>query len=318
MDNVFVIGDVHGNLDRLEALLKQEGLLIWCKWCEGTGMFNGEDINLDCRVCKGIGWCRDRFAKDRDGVTIVQLGDLADFGNTKRCSPTSDLLCYKYVTENRWCDVVLWGNHDRAMIDNGHAFNGFEPNYEAGHYVNMLFQAGRMMLAMDAHGFLLTHAGLASGFKQQKVPDELKTDLTKFVDWLNDEDEKWLETGECDRQVQAIRDACGRKRGGGSPIGGVLWRDIGEGLYDGFRQIFGHSADHEDHQVRMCSKNQTVRLDPADSSAEKFAEIVGVAAAANMKPSYCLDIGGKPKSDPNSNCLAGIWLPSEKIVRVDL
>jgi hypothetical protein len=31
MDNVFVIGDVHGNLDRLEALLKQEGLLTWCK-----------------------------------------------------------------------------------------------------------------------------------------------------------------------------------------------------------------------------------------------------------------------------------------------
>jgi hypothetical protein len=60
---------------------------------------------------------------------VVQLGDLGHFGQDG--SPTADTLCYKYVTDNRWCDIVLWGNHDRAEVDSSHSSRGFLKNYDA-------------------------------------------------------------------------------------------------------------------------------------------------------------------------------------------
>lgn len=313
MDNVFVIGDVHGNLDRLEALLKQEGLLVWCEDCEGGGdKLNYMGLPLidseDCPVCKGIGW-----ARAKTDVTIVQLGDLGHFGSGG--SPTGDMLCYKYVTENRWADVVLWGNHDRALVDSQHAFTGFEYPRDGTvlHYLIQLHEQGRLQTAFDAHGFLLTHAGLAAHFKQQAVDPELKTDLTKFVDWINDEDEKYL-TGQLnprapyvdfklDLNAIGVINAISSRRGGRGAVGGILWRDINESLYQGFRQIFGHSADHRKRQVRYCTKG-------AFSRSPGWAD--------KKRISYCIDIGGKAKDGQEGACLAGIWLPSEKIVEIRL
>jgi hypothetical protein len=296
--SVFVIGDVHGHLDRLEALLKQEGLLVRCEWCDGGQVFGGSATHMDlrdCGHCKGLG---QRRAKA--DTAVVQLGDLGHFGID--ASPTADLLCYKYVTENHWADVVLWGNHDRAQIDNGHAFSGFLRNHEALHYIKMLHNEGRLQLAYEAYGFLITHAGLAGAFRDQPVVDEYKTSPQTLADWLNVQDLLTIGGEDCDEQAQAIRDAIGTRRGGPVPTGGILWRDIEEKLYDGFRQIFGHSADRKKHQVRYCAKNLATR----DASS----------VVPRNGWSYCIDIGGK--GEPGADCLAGIWLPSEKIVRVDL
>lgn len=315
MDSVFVIGDVHGNLDRLEALLKQEGLLVWCDECQGGGQlvtgrhpadndFGWDYDYKDCDACKGIGQKRVR-----NDVTVVQLGDLGHWGEGG--SPTGDLLCYKYVTENRWCDVVLWGNHDRAMVDGQHAFTGFIPDYQTAHFLSILQSEGRLQTAFDAHGFLITHAGLASSFKHQKVDPTLKTDLEAFVDWINDEDDKYLQhnprnrdTSVMDANVAGIVNAIGSRRGGHGATGGILWRDIEENLYDGFRQIFGHSADHKEHQVRVVGK----------SSHSRYRKGVPIWGSE----SYCIDIGGKANAGREGHCLAGIWLPSEKIVEVRL
>lgn len=303
MDNVFVIGDVHGHLDRLEALLRQEGLLVWCDDCEGGGteteFYPGDQTAMvDCQVCKGLGWKRDRL-----DVTVVQLGDLGNFGEGG--SPTGDLLCYKYVAQNQWADIVLWGNHDRALVDEAHAFTGYHPDYQTAHFVFQLYAEGRMQLAFEAHGFLITHAGLALAFKQQKVPDQYKTDPVAFMDWINAEDDKYLETGECDKQAWGIRDAISPKRGGRGAVGGILWRDQTENLYDGFRQVFGHSVDHRKRQVRYAWRKTTQRVNTKGQLQCK------------SPPSYCIDIGGKGEQLGDA-CLAGIWLPSERIVRVDL
>jgi hypothetical protein len=309
VDNVFVIGDVHGHLDRLEALLKQEGLLVRCPTCDGGGMEDGHwsdpDYGLDsvdCTECKGLG-----VARARKDVTVVQLGDLGHFGS--RGSSTGDLLCYKYVTENHWCDVVLWGNHDRALVDRTHAFTDFMHDGQTIHFVRMLHNEGRLQLVFAAHGFLISHAGLAAAFKQQKIDERLKTDLEAFVEWMNDEDEKYLgasmtspsvDSKELDRQAIGIRDAISYRRGGSGSVGGLLWRDIQENLYDKWRQIFGHSADTKKHMVRACFKDYCQRnLDGAYGC------------------SYCIDVGGKGEQ-PGDACLAGIWLPSEKIVEVRL
>jgi hypothetical protein len=271
---------VHGHLDRLEALLKQEGFLDRCEECDGSGTY-GDGYDQDCPWCQGLGWIRLRT-----DVTIVQLGDLGHFG--RDASPTGDILCYKYVTDNRWADIVLWGNHDRALVDPGHAFNGFLQNYEVMHYIQLLRGQGRMRLAYEAHDFLITHAGLALAFKDQKVNDGLKTDPAKLADWLNTEDEKylsqWLDGAVKNRhvldyQALAIRDAIGTRRGGRVNVGGILWRDINEKLYDGFRQVFGHSADSERGQVRYCTKAIHTRKPLA------LGDMIDEA-------SYCIDVGG--------------------------
>jgi hypothetical protein len=294
MQDVFVIGDVHGHLDRLEALLRQEGLLGRCDNCNGAGLVQGRYADLgedDCPSCDGEGWERKRRE-----VLVVQLGDLGHFGT--RGSRTGDEMCYRYVTRNRWCDIVLWGNHDRASIDGAHHATDFIQVPTANHYIRQLFDQGRMQIALEAHGFLITHAGLAAAFKNQRLPSEiLRTHVESLVDWLNDEDERYIESGPkgVDQSALAIINAIGARRGGRVPTGGILWRDINEGLYDGFRQIFGHSADSDKH-----------------AAPETFPHTDDWNAW-----SYCIDIGGKGER-PGDACLMGIWLPSEKIVRVDL
>ena len=160
-------------------------------------------------------------------------------------------------------------------------------------------------------GFLITHAGLAQAFKGQNVDQKLKIDLREFVAWMNEEDAKYLDAhlsidldAEPDKNATGIRDAISAHRGGGSNVGGILWRDINEKLYGGFRQVFGHSADPE-NQVRYCWKNGHTR--DKDLVPTNFRDSM----------SYCIDIGGKP-GRPGNSCLAGIYLPSETTVRVDL
>lgn len=305
MDDTFVIGDVHGHLDRLEALLKQEGLLKLCDQCDGNGTIQtaekieGGQIEYrsdQCKPCYGFGHMRDR-----PEVTVIQLGDLGHFGRDG--SPTADVFCLQTAVLG-WIDLMLWGNHDRALIDPVHTFTGHIQNREALHYLKHLQDKGKLKLAHVAHGFLITHAGLAQAFKAQKVDQALKDDPDLFAEWMNVEDDKYLKShGEdADPQATSIRDAISVHRGGHSNTGGVLWRDINEKLYDGFRQIFGHSADPK-NQVCYCWKNGRERIDK-DGPFRDDA-------------SYCVDIGGKP-GRPGNDCLAGIWLPSEKIVRVDL
>lgn len=301
---VLVIGDIHGHLDRLEALLKQEGLLVQCEECDGLGQTwepcpnpshqdfcpsgcKNADLYLECAECEGDGW---RRARTRKRPTVVLVGDIGHFGRDG--SPTGDLLTW--LAAVRWADVILWGNHDRAIVESQHEFTGYlKPNPEVYHVIARARAEGKLKLAHAAHGFLITHAGLHAAFAKQPIDDKLKTDPVAFAEWINEIEDP---NAECTQDQMAIRDAVARKRGGASPGGGILWRDIDEKLYDGFRQVFGHSASR-DGVVRYASKTW----------------YSGKPGKAPKKPSYCIDIGGK-----NEQRLAGIWLPDEKVVRVDL
>lgn len=287
-----VIGDLHGHLDRFEALLRQEGLLKRCTGCDGNGQVYASQGGgwFECELCDGDGWRR----AGRDKVEIVLVGDIGHFGADG--SPTGDMLTYRAAI--LWTDVRLWGNHDRAVVDGGHEFNGYLPPMpETRHYVAM----ANLKLAHAAHGFLITHAGLHAAFKSQpNVPPEVKTDPAVFADWINAVSDM---NAEPTVAQFAVRDAIGRYRGGGANGSGILWRDIDEKLYDGFRQVFGHSASRE-HIVRYAHRNWY--------TGKPF-----VAQKAPEDTSYCIDVGGKGAM-PGDRCLAGIYLPEEKIVRVDL
>lgn len=235
----FVIGDVHGHLDRLKAL------------------YEAAEIDL---------------AEHR----VIQLGDLGHYGITGNRRADADT--WEWAYEN--VPEMLWGNHDAAVIMPQHIYTGYqEPFYETQDLIKLMVSEHRVHFALEAHGFLLTHAGLAKAFKQQRCDPEVKTDVNRFVQWCEESNEArpvpgaWI----------GVRDAISGYRGGGANAGGILWRDAREKLYPEFRQIFGHTA--KDGKIRRYPSNHGM--------------------------SYCIDIG-----TPMNGRLAGIWLPSEEIVKV--
>lgn len=242
-----VIGDCHHHRDRLQALLLQEGVL---DECPDSGVF--------------------RRNKD---VEVVQLGDLGHFGATQG----EDRAMWE--TAPNWLDVILWGNHDRAVIDGRHYFGGYQKAFpETVEIVEACAKSGQLRLAHEAHGFLLTHAGLHSKYKYNKAP---QGNAAEIAAWLNEREQEDSQ----DEDFLAIRDAISYTRGGRSNHGGILWRDASESLYNPVRQVFGHSAKDK---VRSYQSK-------------------------GIGDSYCVDVGNQ-----FNGRLAAIWLPEETIVEVNL
>lgn len=242
-----IIGDCHGHTDRLEALLLQEGIL---------------------RKCPDSGTIRHN-----NDVEVIQLGDLGHFGDTQ----ANDRSIWTYAS--KWLDIILWGNHDRAVIDGGHFFMGYQkPFPETLEMIKDCVKNGQLRLAHESHGFLLTHAGLHSSYKYNDAP---QGDATTIANWLNEREQENSQN----EDFIAIRDAISHSRGGRSKSGGILWRDASESLYKPVRQIFGHSA----------------------------AEKVRRYQAKGIGDSFCIDVGQQ-----FNGRLAAIWLPEEKIVEIKL
>jgi hypothetical protein len=258
MKPTLVIGDVHGHYDRLESLLLQEGIL---------GELNGyhrRRVNFD--------------------VEVIQLGDLGHFGHSG--SRTADQFCYEAVRDEKWCDYVLWGNHDRYVVDDYHSFGGCQkPGHATELAMRDLIREGVLRLAIARHGFLLTHAGLAKAFRHNSIPGLDKTDLDAVVEYLNHVAPGLPRT---DRN-RGIIDAISAYRGGRSSVGGILWRDINESLYP-FNQVFGHSKRNKPKKYHIKGWGDKEGRIPTYTG-------------------YCVDVG-----TADNGYLAGIWLPSEKIV----
>ena len=234
----FIIGDVHGHWDRLEALLDKAGI--------------------------------------EEGHKVIQLGDLGHYGMTQ--TAVNDFKTWRLAQDH--IDVFLWGNHDYAVFNTAHLFGGFEqPFYETYDLMKLMMKQRRLRMAAEAHGFVLTHAGLAKAFKGQNVDPALKEDPKAFVHWVNNCEHEQSPPG----AYIGLRDAISGYRGGGATAGGILWRDAREKLYPAFRQVFGHTA--KDNKIRRYQGDHGY--------------------------SYCIDIG-----NATNGRLAGIWLPSEEIIQI--
>lgn len=242
-----IIGDTHGNYDALAALLIQEGII---------DPVDHDRVNYDVRV--------------------IHVGDLGDFSARRQ---REDDLCYSGAVNQGWFNTLLWGNHDRAVISPHSQFKGYEkPLPETLRLMAKLVVDGTLVLATTAHGFLVTHAGLRPEFAQLLSP----TSVPHSAKLINRYDREHRDLSPFSRIWCSI----GERRGGlPGDVGGILWRDFDEELWNGARQVFGHSI----------SRWGTVRTtgDPE-------------------RPSYAIDVGAKSRP-----MQAGIWLPEEKIVRVD-
>lgn len=242
---VFVIGDVHGHFDRLEGLLRQEGIVGRCPDCDGSGItYNPDDDGGDCDACRGDG--QRRVNHD---VRVIQLGDLAHFGGTHG-TPSGDRMCYEYAS--RYLDLVLWGNHDRAVFDPNSIFGGYEhPGDEVHAYMSRLIGDKKLTLAAEAHGHLIVHAGVHQ--RWQKLANEIGN-AVEFAEYLNTMDRGYLSSlRNRDLTYQELRERQKRFaiianisaiRGGPNPEGGVLWMDWDreKHLEGPFPYVCGHTA----------------------------------------------------------------------------
>lgn len=296
----FVIGDVHGHYDRLAALLQHAGILGDCEACDGTGDATAEitfesgisvyaDPKMEqgqirfesappvlCPYCDGDGIVRTNF-----DARVIQLGDLGHFGGATG-SPTGDYMCYRYA--DRWLDTILWGNHDRAVVDSAHAFKGYmHPGGNTKGLMDDLYTKGKLKVAATAHGYLIVHAGVALGwYRQTQVLDNVEY----FTDRLNSLADAKLAYLKDKKSIAYpngahIIDAVGLVRGGAHPMGGVLWMDWGREKHlqgEPFKFICGHTAQ----------KDGEVKEDEYGN--------------------YCIDIGGK-----DNGRLAGVWLDDGEV-----
>lgn len=262
-----VIPDLHGHHDRLIALLGQEGLLGPCPDCDATG----DRPDGMCARCHGDGVVRTQ----RDSVEVVLLGDVGHFG--AREVGVGDLLCWQAARD--LADVVLWGNHDRAVVDPLHEFSGFlAPHAEVRSIIDDLRADGRLRLAHHASGHLLTHAGLAPQAAAQ-LSTSARQSLAGCVAELN----------ALDGRPHPAVDAIGPLRGGErSAWGGILWRDWREDIDDRWPQICGHT------RAELC------RTRPD-------------AVQRTVHTHWCLDV-----ADQHNGRLTALWLPELKLAQVDL
>jgi hypothetical protein len=205
---------------------------------------------------------------------VVQLGDLGHYGADTQAR---DRAIWTHAPE--WLDQIIWGNHDRAIIDGRHFFGGYQkPFPETVEAIKKAVKDGQLQLSHEAHGFLLTHAGLHASYKYNKAPHGDAAAISAWLNALEGVDSQ-------DEDFLAIRDAISTSRGGRSTNGGILWRDASESLYKPVRQVFGHSSKEK---VRTYQTGKT-------------------------GDSFCVDVGNQ-----FNGRLAAIWLPEETVVEVKL
>lgn len=196
----------------------------------------------------------------REDVQIVQLGDLGHFGEDSAAGDEAALSLA--VTTGM---IVLWGNHDRAVVDpDHHWFRGFK--HPGAHIQDYLEEQVRPFNAFAADGYLLTHAGLHPAYVGLPHMDHLSAE-----GWAH-----LLNTLPFDAPVMID---IGQHRGGYAKQGGIFWRDAREPLYNGVKQVFGHTK--------------------------------GFVRSYNNGRSFCIDTG-----DKHNGSLVGMWLDTGEFVAV--
>lgn len=230
----FVIGDIHGDHVMLQALLDRAGVRL-------------PDV-LDGKV------------------EVISLGDLGDY----RREWVRDNLAWQLAERYRF--NVLWGNHEAAIFNAGHAFKGF---LLPMHHTLDIMSRMQFSYALARNGFLLTHAGLSPHFMT------LWEDPVIMADIL---------TRECNTPGwNMVRDSIGPARGGSDVAGGILWRSDSEPVAP-VQQIFGHTPGS---LVRTFNEGQSFCIDVGGGKSGRLAglwldtmRMVAVGDGADLIENY--------------------------------
>lgn len=193
---VFVVPDAHGNAELVRGLLEQEGIVE-------------------------PGWS----ARTDTDVFVLQLGDLA---NCVASSSQADLEALGLV-HSGLINQMLIGNHEHPYFG-GTPFAGFFPVPEVKESLYRIRDRDGLKVAYEAHGVLVTHAGVGPWARKQLGTD----DPAVMAERLNhnfDVDPR-----------HHLFNVVGKARRGWNNEGGILWADWSEPKPRKLKQVIGHSV----------------------------------------------------------------------------
>lgn len=205
----FVFGDIHGRYESLIRLLEAAGIVE-----------DGKRVS--------------------DEYQVVSIGDLA---NVVAVDVNGDKECLTALKDGL-IDIALIGNHEAPLVFPTMNFSGFYRDPEIAAVYNHLERMGKLTCSMVIGETLLTHAGVHRFFDFQSAEEAHREIALVYGNWsrYNDDNEvKFHFPNAVEIPKYMVLDAVSSKRGGGYPMGGILWADYDEPKNKHFSQIFGHT-----------------------------------------------------------------------------
>lgn len=215
----FVVPDIHGRYESLEALLKTAGVLS----------ASGEREPAIEFVAKGA-W---------EQYQVISIGDLA---NATLTDQNGDERCLLKARE--WFDKLVLGNHESGYLFDNMGFNGYYPAPHLRSLYNSLRNEDRVVPAVLINNTLLTHAGVHKYFEfdtAEEAYNAINDVWDRYRELSDNWDEKFYFGPNIEIPKALLLDAVAGARGGSAPFGGILWSDWDERKNDRFSQIVGHT-----------------------------------------------------------------------------
>ena len=215
--DVYVIGDVHGSLDGLQAILEHAELL-----------------NPDGR------WSGRR-------AQMVQCGDIVDRGpNSQECL---DLLLKLRREARRAGGSVdlLVGNHELAIAQGDYSISDLPKPEAVGKQLAKLIRMGRLQAARAYRQYLMTHAGVSTELMRFLITElHRKSQRRITVAALARHLKQELKAAFLKDDFSHPMFHVGPARGGSHSRGGVFWADLDFDhdtvtRHPEIWQIFGHT-----------------------------------------------------------------------------
>lgn len=241
----FVFGDIHGKPEALRRLL------------QAAGVVNDAD-ERNALVCLKT---HDEFAPYK----VVSVGDLL---NGVLEDANGDEQCL--LRSSSWVDKLVMGNHESGYVFNNMGFNGFTSLPHLASAYRSLAMQGKVVPAVLVGETLVTHAGVVEQFQFLTASSAYKAIMNTWENYTRPEfqSEYFDFPNFVDIPKYLLLDGIGRRRGGNSPVSGILWADWKEPKNFFFNQIMGHTPMPEGpvHTTYATQGTFTINIDAGGKS----------------------------------------------------
>jgi len=238
-NRLIAVGDVHGELESFQSVLKLEGLI--------------NDKNE---------WCGN------ETDTLLQIGDMMDRGPQSREAFHFIRDLQAQAKSARGEVIRLFGNHELMILQKYYAFCNFEDPEKLGEEIRTGIIEGKIQTAFSWNQRLYVHAGIRLGFLEKirqdlnlgKIPWDDTYEL--ITDYLNRVAREGVEAVDYKHPVFWV-DA---SRGGQDAVGGVFWAHYPDLVAEGMnplRQVVGHTPPEKQTKdpIRWTRDAKTINID---------------------------------------------------------
>ncbi len=235
--DVYVIGDVHGSLDGLQAILKHAELL------DRDGRWSGRRAQM------------------------VQCGDVVDHGPDSQECLNLLLNLRREARRAGGCVDLLVGNHELALAQGDYSISDMSKPEALGAQLAKLIRMGRLQAARAYRQYLMTHAGVSTELMRYLIVELRKKSQSRItVAALARHLNQALKAAFLKDDFSHPIFHVGPARGGSHSRGGVFWADFDFDHDTVTRhpevwQIFGHTPPNGGAPFRVSLDARRINID---------------------------------------------------------